>query len=50
LSAAITAWLARGAGVVEACERGRAFIQRAFVRANELAGGTRVAGIEAAAG
>ena len=46
LSAAITAWLARGADLVTACERGLGFVHHALAAPLELDGGVRLAGIE----
>jgi hydroxymethylpyrimidine kinase/phosphomethylpyrimidine kinase len=50
LSAAIAAWLARGAELVTACERGLGFVHHALAAPLELAGGVRLAGIEYASG
>jgi hydroxymethylpyrimidine kinase/phosphomethylpyrimidine kinase len=46
LSAAIAAWLARGADLVTACERGLGFVHSALAAPLELAGDVRLAGIE----
>jgi hydroxymethylpyrimidine/phosphomethylpyrimidine kinase len=46
LSAAIAAWLARGAELVAACELGLGFVHHALAAPLELAGGVRLAGIE----
>jgi hydroxymethylpyrimidine kinase/phosphomethylpyrimidine kinase len=46
LSAAIAAWLARGADLVTACERGLGFVHHALAEPLELAGDVRLAGIE----
>jgi hydroxymethylpyrimidine/phosphomethylpyrimidine kinase len=46
LSAAIAAWLARGADLVTACERGLGFVHQALASPLALAGGTHLADIE----
>ena len=46
LSAAIAAWLARGADLVTACERGLGFVHHALAAPLALAGGVHLAGIE----
>lgn len=50
LSAAIAAWLARGADLIAACERGLGFVHSALSTPLALAGGVRLAGIEHARG
>ncbi len=46
LSAAITAFLARGFNLIEACEQALAFVHSALVNSHELTPDTRLAGIE----
>lgn len=46
LSAAIAAWLARGADLLTACARGLGFVHQALAAPLELAGKVRLAGIE----
>lgn len=48
LSAAIAAWLARGADLVTACERGLGFVHNALATPLALAGDVHLAGIEQA--
>lgn len=50
LSAAIAAWLARGADLITACERGLGFVHGALAASLALARGVRLAGIEHARG
>jgi hydroxymethylpyrimidine kinase/phosphomethylpyrimidine kinase len=45
LSAAVAAWLARGVGLLEACEKAREYLAAAFRSPTRLAGGTLVLGV-----